>query len=341
MIAAGLVGAALAYSGASYQGVFRNPLAGPFLLGVASGAALGAAVAIISPLRVDAYGFGWVPVFAFGGALATVVIVYLLVGRRRERVDNTTLILGGVALSAVFSAATAFILLTGGEQGASDLFVPLRRLQHRELGADSRGRSPYLVVGALIVASHARVLNVLQLDDEQAAQLGVDVTRTKLIVLGAASLMAATAVALAGVIGFVGLIVPHATRDPVRRRPSTIAAARRAAGRIVPHHRRPCRTHNPRAAGRTRRRADRAARRPLLPLAAAGARRGTIVMTSAIARANEASTTASVLAQAEDVRVTLGGQAVLRGVSLRVHAAEVLGGRGAELARGRARCCAL
>ena len=210
VLAAGAVGAALALSGASYQGVFRNPLAGPFLLGVASGAALGAAIAIISPLSTDAYGFGWVPVFAFAGALATVVLVYLL-ATGGGGVDSTTLILAGVALSAVFGAATAFILLTGGEQARpifSFLFGGFNTSNWERIG----WAAPYLVVGTVVVAMHARVLNVLQLDEEQAAQLGVPVTRTKLIVLAAASLTAATAVAMAGVIGFVGLIVPHAVR---------------------------------------------------------------------------------------------------------------------------------
>ncbi len=210
VIAAGVVGSALAYSGASYQGVFRNPLAGPFLLGVASGAALGAAIAIISPLRVDAYGFGWVPVFAFAGALLTVVLVYLL-ATGSGRLDNVTLILAGVALSAVFGAATAFILLTGGEEARpifSFLFGGFNTASWQRIA----WAAPYLAVGAVFVAVYARTLNVLQLDEEQAAQLGVDVTRTKLIVLAAASLMAATAVAIAGVIGFVGLLVPHAVR---------------------------------------------------------------------------------------------------------------------------------
>ena len=138
VIAAGAVGAALALSGASYQGVFRNPLAGPFLLGVASGAALGAAIAIISPLSTDAYGFGWVPVFAFAGALGTVVLVYLLAtgGGRRGQHDADPR--RGRALGRV----------RGGDgvhpahrrrAGAADLLVPLRRLQHLELGAHRLG----------------------------------------------------------------------------------------------------------------------------------------------------------------------------------------------------------
>ena len=146
VIAAGAVGAALALSGASYQGVFRNPLAGPFLLGVASGAALGAAIAIISPLSTDAYGFGWIPMFAFAGALGTVVLVYLLASGGGG-VDSSTLILAGVALSAVFGAATAFILLTGGEQ-ARPIFSFLFGGFNTSSWERIAWAMPYLAVGA-------------------------------------------------------------------------------------------------------------------------------------------------------------------------------------------------
>ena len=210
VVAAGVVGAALAFSGAAYQGVFRNPLAGPFLLGVASGAALGAAIAIVSPLDAAAYGFGWVPLFAFAGAGATVVLVYLI-SRGGSAVSNTTLILAGVALSAVLGAITAFIMLTGGER-AQPIFSFLFGTMNTSNWQRVLLGLPYIAVGAAIVGLHARVLNVLQLDEEQASQLGVDVARTKLIVLAGASLVAATAVAIAGVIGFVGLIVPHVVR---------------------------------------------------------------------------------------------------------------------------------
>ena len=210
VIAAGLVGAALAYSGVAYQGVFRNPLAEPFLLGVASGAALGASIAIVSPLDSSSYGFGWVPVLAFTGAGVSVVLVYLF-ARAGRTVNNATLILAGVALSAVFSSITSFLLLTGGAQ-ARPIFSFIFGGFNTASWERSTFALPYLLTGAVVVSLYGRVLNVLQLDEEQAAQLGVDVARTKLIVLAAASLMAATAVAMAGVIGFVGLIVPHAVR---------------------------------------------------------------------------------------------------------------------------------
>ena len=210
LLAAGAVGAALAFSGAAYQGVFRNPLADPFLLGVAAGAGLGAAIAIVSPLDAGAWGFGWVPVFAFVGAALAVSAAYL-VARAGRSVSNATLILAGVAISALCGSATSFLLIHGGERARpifSFLFGTFNTASWERVAIGA----PYLLLGAAVVAAHGRVLNVLQLDDEQAAQLGVDVPRTKLILLGAASLVAATAVAMAGVIGFVGLIIPHAVR---------------------------------------------------------------------------------------------------------------------------------
>lgn len=210
LLVAGVVGAALAYSGAAYQGVFRNPLADPYLLGVASGAALGASIAIVSPLESGSYEFGWVPLLAFAGASLAVLLAYAFaqVGRT---VSNTSLILAGIAISSVASAITSFILLTGGDRAQpilSFLFGSFNTATWERLTVGV----PYLAVGTLVIALHSRLLNVLQLDEEQAAQLGVDVARSKLILLGAASLVAATAVAMAGVIGFVGLVIPHVTR---------------------------------------------------------------------------------------------------------------------------------
>jgi len=214
IVAAGLVGAALAYSGTAYQGVFRNPLADPFLLGVASGAGFGAAIAIISPLPSSAYGFGWVPIFAFVGAIATVSLVYAAARSAPGSASGSggaTLILAGVALSAVLSAGISFMLLTGGEQAQ-----PILSFIFGGFNTASWERMvvalPYIAGGAVVVALHSRVMNVLQLDREQAAQLGVNVTKSTLLILAAASLMAAAAVSIAGIIGFVGLIVPHSAR---------------------------------------------------------------------------------------------------------------------------------
>ena len=210
VLTAGLAGAALAYSGATYQGVFRNPLADPFLLGVASGAALGAAIAIMTPLDTGPYGFGWVPLFAFVGAALAVVLAYSA-ARVGLAVSNTSLILAGVAVSSVAGAVTSFIMLNGGERALA-IFAFLFGSFNTANWERAALALPYLAVGTAVIAIHGRLLNVLQLDEEQAAQLGVNVARTKLVLLAAASLIAATAVAMAGVIGFVGLVVPHLVR---------------------------------------------------------------------------------------------------------------------------------
>lgn len=208
--AAVLVGAALSGSGAAYQGVFRNPLADPFLLGIASGAALGASLAIVSPLPLDSYGFGWVPASAFAGALVVVVLVTAL-ARTGGSVDGVSLILAGVALSAVCSAVSSFILLTGGEK-AQPIFAFIFGGLNTATWTRAALTLPYVIGGSAVLFVASRSLDVLQLDEEQAEHLGLHVARTKVIVLAAASLMAAAAVAVAGIIGFVGLMVPHAVR---------------------------------------------------------------------------------------------------------------------------------
>jgi iron complex transport system permease protein len=205
-----LTGLALGGSGAAYQGLFRNPLADPYLIGVASGAGLGA-VAVMA-LRWPA-GLGAllsVPAAAFVGALLTVALVYAL-AYSRGAAPNTTLILAGVAVGAFASALTSFLMLSS--QGEL----------HRAIawllgGANSSGWPPVLAalpyvalsLGVLLASGHA--LNVLQFGEEQAQQLGLNVRRTKLVIILAASLATAAAIAFSGVIGFVGLIVPHILR---------------------------------------------------------------------------------------------------------------------------------
>jgi iron complex transport system permease protein len=209
--AAGVVGAALAFAGAAYQSVFRNPLASPYLLGVASGAALGAALVIVSPLGEGGYGFGPVPLAAFAGGGATMIVVYALSRNRDGATSPTTLILAGVALSSVLSGATSFIMLGAGQK-AQPIFAFLFGTLNISTWERLAWGAPYLLAGGAVVLAHGRILNVLQLDEEQARQLGINVTRTRLVVLAASSLMAATTVAIAGIIGFVGLVVPHVVR---------------------------------------------------------------------------------------------------------------------------------
>ena len=205
-----LTGAALAGSGAGYQGLFRNPLADPYLIGVASGAGLGAVIAMSIRWPEDLSALFVVPAAAFIGAAATVMVVYSL-ARIGKTVPTTTLILAGVAISSFATALTSFLMLRSNEQ--------LRRATGWLLGGSLMGGwqpvialLPYVIVGlaALIAAGHA--LNVLQFGEEQASQMGLPAERVKFWLVLAASLTTASAVAFSGIIGFIGLIVPHVVR---------------------------------------------------------------------------------------------------------------------------------
>ncbi|MCI0605564.1 iron ABC transporter permease [bacterium] len=206
-----LTGAALATSGTAYQSLFRNPLADPYLIGVAAGASLGATVIIAMqvahPTVINAFA---VPLGAFIGATATVALVYQL-GRIGRGVPTTTLILAGVAIGSLAVALNTFLFLSMGER-TTRLFAFL-------LGgyAGSGWNAVFAVaffamIGFVIMYIHARPLNILLFDEEQAQQLGIHVERVKVIVIVAATLTTAAAVAFSGLIGFVGLIVPHAAR---------------------------------------------------------------------------------------------------------------------------------
>ncbi len=206
----GLTGAALSAAGATYQGLFRNPLADPYLVGVASGAGLGATIIISMGLPVTGLGLMAVPVGAFLGGVLTVGLVVMMaqVGRTTP---VTTLLLAGVAVGSFATAITTFWMLRSPE-GLSRAFRWL-------LGGYAGGGwqpvwivLPYLAVGLILLQLNARALNVLQLDEEQARQLGLNVDRLKLVLVGAATLMTAAAVSFGGLIGFVGLVVPHILR---------------------------------------------------------------------------------------------------------------------------------
>jgi iron complex transport system permease protein len=205
-----ITGAALGGSGAAYQGLFRNPLADPYLIGAASGAGLGAVLAMAWRWPADTLGLAAVPASAFAGALLTVGLVYAL-ARTGGTTPTTTLILAGVATSAFAGALTTFIMLRS--QGE------LRRAVAWLLGGFSLGgwapvwaALPYVAVGLGVLIVLGRPLNVLQFGDEQARQMGLHVERAQLVLVAAASLATAAAVAFSGVIGFVGLAVPHLVR---------------------------------------------------------------------------------------------------------------------------------
>jgi iron complex transport system permease protein len=210
VVLAGLVGATLAFSGAAYQAVFRNPLAEPYLIGVAGGASVGATLIIVSPLFVTAGLLSPVPPAAFVGALIAVGLAYGL-ARSAGRVPTTSLILSGVAISSMCTSLVTYLMLTYNTRTLAILNWILGGF-NTATWTQAAIALPYIALAAAVILPHARILNVMQLDEDQARQLGVRVERVKIVVLAMASLATAAAVAVSGLIGFVGLIVPHAVR---------------------------------------------------------------------------------------------------------------------------------
>ena len=207
---AGLVGAALAAAGATYQGLFRNPLADPYLIGVAQGAALGAVIGFLLPSGWRALGFGIIPLLAFAGALISTTVVYLL-ARVGKTLPVTTLILAGVALGALLSSIVSYLIISSGDKLHSIMFWLMGSFSLSQW-SEVIMVLPYMLVGLVVLLLYARSLNLMQLDEEQAQQLGINVERLKLVLLGAATLITAAAVSFVGIIGFVGIIIPHAVR---------------------------------------------------------------------------------------------------------------------------------
>lgn len=205
-----LTGAALGASGAAYQGLFQNPLADPYLIGVASGAGLGAVLAMSYRWPANFLSFFAIPMAAFIGALATVAIVYLL-ARTGNVVPTTTLILAGVAVGSFASALTTFLMFRSDGEVRRALAWLLGGSTLSGWGPVVAGL-PYLIIGIALLLTSGHALNVLQFGDEQAHQLGLPVERAKTLVIIAATLTTAAAVSFTGIIGFIGLIVPHIVR---------------------------------------------------------------------------------------------------------------------------------
>lgn len=211
VLAAAMVGGLLAIAGAGYQGVFRNPLADPYLLGAAAGAGVGA-TATIALLPGDPA--ATVPVAAFVGALGGVLLAYVL-GNAAGGGGSATLMLAGVAVSAFLGAVQTFLMQLDS--------LELQRIYSWVLGGVGSADgpqllavAPYAAVSVIALLLHGRLLDVLGVGDEEATALGVSAGRVRLVVLAAASLATATAVAVGGLIGFVGIVVPHVVRRLTR-----------------------------------------------------------------------------------------------------------------------------
>ena len=212
VVLAALVGSTLSISGASYQGVFRNPLVDPYLLGVAAGAGLGATIVITFNRSGTS---NWIidplPLAAFLGGLLAVLVTYLVGSSVKNDRSSISLVLSGVAVTSLATAVQTFLLQRNSDVVRQVYSWILGRLSTATWG-DVRLVIPYVMISSVALLMHRRLLDVLRVGDEEATALGVDVSRVRLIVVIAATLGTAAVVAVSGLIGFVGIIVPHAIR---------------------------------------------------------------------------------------------------------------------------------
>jgi iron complex transport system permease protein len=205
-----IVGTALAVAGATFQGLLRNPLADPYVLGTASGAALGAAIAVLLPIRIVVLGFGLLQGLAFVGALTSIYTVYRL-SRIGGLSPLTSLLLTGYAVGSLLAAGLATAMYLSGA-ALRQIFSYLMGGFDAASWPQLAGTLPLVAIGSALILARARSLNGLLLGEETAAHLGIEVGRERAILLGLASLITAAAVAVSGLIGFVGLVVPHVVR---------------------------------------------------------------------------------------------------------------------------------
>lgn len=210
VVGAAMVGASLGIAGVLFQGLLRNPMADPYLIGTSAGAALGATIAMALPPVLMFFGFGMVPLLAFAGSLAAVIAVYRI-ARVGTGTPITTLLLTGFALSSFLTGIISFLMYLNQNL--------LRRIILWMMGGVSVSEwsqiliiLPLMLAGWLVAYLHSQAMNVLLLGEEPAAHLGIDVERQKLILLALGALLTSASVSISGLIGFVGLVVPHVAR---------------------------------------------------------------------------------------------------------------------------------
>ena len=210
VVLAGIVGSMLSLAGASYQGVFRNPLVDPYLLGAAAGAGLGATLVFAFGRTATA---GWpvdpLPLAAFVGALVAVLVTYLMGASFGG--SGLTLVLAGVAVASLATAVQQYLLLRHSDV-IKEVYSWISGRVSTATWGDVRLVTPYVMVATVVLLLHRRHLDVLRVGDEEAATLGSEVRRIRLVVVVAATLGTAAVVSVSGLIGFVGIMVPHLVR---------------------------------------------------------------------------------------------------------------------------------
>jgi len=208
ILTATIVGAGLSVSGVVFQGILLNPLADPYTLGISAGAAFGASIALL--LNFTFFGIYTVPMFAFVGAMATLLAVISL-SSSNGTISSTNLILSGVIVTAILSAGISFIKYLADEEVAVIIFWLMGSFASKTW-TDVVVSLLVVLVGVAVCSFFARDLNIISLGDRSAMSLGVDASKVRLLLLVVASFIAAVCVSVSGIIGFVGLIIPHSVR---------------------------------------------------------------------------------------------------------------------------------
>ena len=205
-----LVGSSLSMTGAAFQGIFKNPMADPYVIGISSGAALGASIAIILGINISFMNLSTISIFAFIGALSAVFTVYNI-ARIKNKVPVTTLLLAGIAIGQFLTAIMSFLMVIYSKDMAKIIYWTMGSLA-------GKGWTPLISITIPVVISmmgigfFARDLNIMLIGEESAQSLGIDVERTKVYILILGSFLVSMVVSVSGIIGFVGLIIPHIVR---------------------------------------------------------------------------------------------------------------------------------
>ncbi|MGN9165066.1 FecCD family ABC transporter permease [Tissierellaceae bacterium HCP3S3_D8] len=205
-----LVGATLSIAGAAFQGMFKNPMADPYVIGISSGAALGAAIAIILKINIDFLNISAISIFSFLGALSSVIVVYNM-AKIKNKVSVTTLLLAGVAVGQFLTAVMSFLMVIYDKDMTKIIYWTMGSLAGKGWEPIIKISLP-LIIAITVINFFARDLNILLMGEESAQSLGVDVDKTKIYILVLCTFITSIVVSVSGIIGFVGLIIPHIIR---------------------------------------------------------------------------------------------------------------------------------